>query len=121
LELVKYLNQAMWSAEVGMSKFEYGFKRAVSEVVAGLIMSVLLASFVNEGLIPASFVLLFHATNVLFTVLLVFAMPFWATSYSVGWLVGLWVMYSAGLVEIFELLVYLVPLIILVIRFVKSE
>ena len=110
----------MWSAEVGMSKFEYGFKRAVSEVVAGLIMSAVLASFVNEGLIPVSFVLLFHVLNVLSTVLMVFAMPFWATSYSIGWLLGLWVMYSSGLVDVLELVVYLVPLIIVVIRFAKK-
>jgi hypothetical protein len=104
----------------GMSKFEYGFVRAVSEVVAGFVMSVVLSSFVNAGLIPTSLVLLFHVLNVLSTVLMVFAMPFWATSYSIGWLVGLWVMYGSGLVEVFELLVYLVPLIIVVIRFVKK-
>jgi len=103
-----------------MSKFEYGFVRAVSEVVAGFVMSVVLSSFVNAGLIPTSLVLLFHVLNVLSTVLMVFAMPFWATSYSIGWLVGLWVMYGSGLVEVFELLVYLVPLIIVVIRFVKK-
>jgi len=103
-----------------MSKFEYGFVRAVSEVVTGFVMWVVLSSFVNAGLIPASFVLLFHVLNVLSTVLMVFAMPFWATSYSIGWLVGLWVMYGSGLIEVFELLVYLVPLIIVVIRFVKK-
>ncbi|MBX5321917.1 MAG: hypothetical protein ACQXXG_02865 [Candidatus Bathyarchaeia archaeon] len=103
-----------------MSKLEYGFVRAISEIVAGFVMSVFLSSFVNAGLIPDSFVLLFHVLNVLSTVLLVFAMPFWATSYSIGWLVGLWVMYSSGLVEVFELLVYLVPLIIVGIRFVKK-
>lgn len=83
-------------------------------------MSVVLSSFVNAGLIPASFVLLFHVLNVISTVCLVFAMPFWATSYSIGWLVGLWVMYGSGLVEVFELLVYLMPLIIVGIRFVKN-
>lgn len=104
-----------------MSKFEYGFVRVISEIVAGFVMSMVLSSFVNAGLIPASFVLLFHAVNVLSTVLLVFAMPFWATSYSIGWLFSLGIMYSSGLVDVLELLVYLAPLIILVIRFVKSE
>ncbi|MGB9693491.1 MAG: hypothetical protein ACPLYF_01460 [Fervidobacterium sp.] len=78
-----------------MSKFEYGFVRAVSEIVAGFVMPVFLSSFVDAGLIPASFVLLFHVLNVLSTKLLVFAMPFWATSYSIGWLGGLWVMYGS--------------------------
>jgi hypothetical protein len=120
LDLAKYLNQAICSTEVSMSKFEYGFNRAVSEVVAGLVMSVVLSSFVNEGLIPTSFILLFHVTNVFSTVLLVFAMPFWATSYCIGWLFGLGIMYSSGLVDVFELVVYLAPLIIVGVRFVKK-
>jgi hypothetical protein len=33
---------------------------------------------------------------------------------------GLWVMYSSGLVDVFELLIYLVPLIVVGIRFVKK-
>lgn len=104
----------------GMPEFEYGFVRVISEIVVGFVMSVVLSSFVSAGLIPASFVLLFHFLNVVSTVVMVFAMPFWATSYSIGWLVGLWVMYSSGLVEVFELLIYLAPLIVVGIRFVKK-
>ncbi|MEM3697423.1 MAG: hypothetical protein QXG27_06355 [Candidatus Bathyarchaeia archaeon] len=103
-----------------MSKFEYGFVRAISEIVAGFVMSVVLSSFVSAGLIPGSFVLLFHVLNVFSTVLMVFAMPFWATSYCIGWLFGLGIMYSSGLVDVLELLIYLVPLIVLGIRFVKK-
>jgi len=120
LESAKYLNQALQSTEFNMSKFEYGLKRAVSEVIAGLIIFVIFASFVDAGLISESFVLLFHFLNALLTISMVFVFPFWTTSYSIGWLVGIWLMHGSGLVGALELLLYLVPLIIVVIRFIKK-
>jgi hypothetical protein len=107
-------------SRVSMSEFEYGFRRAIAEIVSGFVISLVLSSFVRIGLIPPSFMLPIHVSNFISTVLLVFAFPFWATSYSVGWLVGLCVMYKSGLVEVYELLVYFVPLIIVAIRFVRK-
>jgi len=105
---------------IGMSRFEYGMKRAISEIVAGIITSTVLIAFVNSELLNPSFMLLFHLINILSTIALIFAMPFWATSYILGWLFGLWIMFSSGLVGILEFLVYLVPLVILIIRFLKK-
>ena len=103
-----------------MSKFGYGVRRTISEIVAGIVTSTILVVFVNSGLLNPSFMLLFHLINILSTIALIFAMPFWATNYILGWLFGLWIMFSSGLVGISELLVYLVPLVILIIRFLKK-
>jgi len=102
-----------------MSKLEYGFKRAVSEIIGGIVAYYFIAALISTGLIPPYFVLLFHLVNVLSTILLVFAMPFWATSYILGWLFGLGIMYQSGVIGILDLLIYLVPLVILAIRFSK--
>ena len=93
-----------------MSKLEYGFKRAVSEIIGGFVSSVVLEVFVNAGLVPVSYMLLFHALNALGTLVLILAMPFWATTYIIGWLFGLWVMSQSGLLSVIDYLVYLVPL-----------
>jgi hypothetical protein len=103
-----------------MSKFEYGFKRACFEVVAGWVAFIVLSSLVNVGLFSASFVSLFHVMSAFYTVLLVFAMPYWATKYIIGWLFGVVIMYSQGLVSVFELIIYLVPSFFIGIRFVKE-
>ena len=104
-----------------MSGIEYGFKRAVAEILGGFVTSAILDAFFSTGLIPLEYVLLFHLVNVLSTVGLAFAMPYWATTtYSIGWLIGLALMYSSGLVGILEVLVYLIPLGIVVIRLIKS-
>ena len=105
---------------IDMSKFEYGMKRAISEMMAGIITSTILIAFVNSELLNPSFMLLFHLINILSTIALIFAVPFWATNYILRWLFGLWIMFSSQLVGILELLVYLVPLIILIVRFLKK-
>ncbi|MEM0084050.1 MAG: hypothetical protein QW743_00945 [Candidatus Methanomethylicia archaeon] len=103
-----------------MPKSEHGLKRAISEIITGLATSIILSSFANAGLLSTPFVLLFNILGIISTILMVFAMRFWATGYCIGWLVGLWAMYTSGLVDIFELLIYLVPLIVLIVRFVKK-
>lgn len=103
-----------------MSRLEHGFRRAVTEIVGGIVFSAIMVAFASSGLIPDSFVLIFHLLNVLSTILLIFTIPFWTTSYIIGWLFGLWIMSSSGLIGILELLIYLVPLVILVIRGLKS-
>jgi len=63
-------------SRVSMSEFEYGFRRAIAEIIFGFVMSLVLSSFVRIGLIPASFVLPIHVSNFISTVLLVFCVPF---------------------------------------------
>ena len=93
-----------------MSKLEYGFKRAVSEVIGGFVNSIVLEAFVDAGLIPVPYMWLFHISNALGTLMLILFMPVWATTYIIGWLFGLWVMSQSGLLSVIDYLVYLVPL-----------
>jgi apolipoprotein N-acyltransferase len=102
-----------------MSKFEYGVKRAISEVLAGIITYAIFSAFLSSGLIPPGFVLLFHLLNALSTAAFVRAVPFWATAYILGWLFGLGLMCVSGLVSFLDFLVYLVPLAVLVARILK--
>jgi len=103
-----------------MSAFGYGIRRATAEVVGGIITSSILIAFVNSGLLDPSYKLLFSLLNVVGVITLILAMPYWGTTYLLGWFFGLWIMFSSGLVGILELLVYLgVPLAILIIRILK--
>jgi hypothetical protein len=103
-----------------MPKFEYGFNRAVKEIIGGLVSSVFVEAFVSSGLIPPSFMLLFHLSNAIGTLFLILAMPFWATAYILGWLFGLWVMSESGMVNLFDFLAYFIPLLlVLCVRFWK--
>ena len=63
---------------------------------------------------------MFHLVNVVSTIALVFAIPFWATTYAIGWLFGLAIMSSSGLVGILDFVIYLIPLFVLILRLIKK-
>lgn len=103
-----------------MSAFGYGARRAIAEVVGGIVTSSIVIAFINSGLLDPSYTLLFHLLNVVGIVSLILTMPYWGTTYLIGWLFGLWIMSESGLVGILELLVYLgVPLVVLILRLLK--
>lgn len=103
-----------------VSKLEYGFKRAIEEIVTGIVISALFQGFANTGLIPGYYEVVFHLVNVSSAVALVFAAPFWATSYTIGWLFGLSIMSRSGLIEAWEFVIYLTPLFVLVLRLIRK-
>jgi len=103
-----------------MPRAEYGFARAISEVVGGLIISVLLSAFVSTGLISSSYLLLFELFNLVLTISFILALPYWGTGYLFGWLLGLAIMSQSGLVGPLDFVIYFViPFIVLVVRFLK--
>ena len=103
-----------------MPGFEYGLKRSFLEVIGGIILSAIMVNFEKTGVIPSGFILLFTLINLIGTNLLVFALPYWATTYSLGWAIGSWLMFSSGLVGIMDMLVYMVPLVIAAFRILKG-
>jgi hypothetical protein len=99
---------------------EHGFARAISEVVGGLIVSVLLGAFASTELIPSSYLLMFELLNLVLTISFVLAVPYWGTGYLFGWLFGLAIMSQSGLVGPLDFVVYFaIPLIVLVVRVLK--
>jgi len=103
-----------------MPRAEYGFARAISEVVGGLIVSVLLSAFVSTGLIPSSYLLMFELVNLALTIGFILALPYWGTGYLFGWLLGLAIMFQSGLVGPLDFVIYFViPFIVLIVRFLK--
>lgn len=104
-----------------MPTFGRGSQRAFGEVVGGIVTSLLLATFVNSGILKDSDVFVFNLINMMATVVLILAMPYWGTLYLLGWAFALYILLNAGMMGAFEFVVYFgVPLIILIIRIAKE-
>ena len=104
-----------------MSKFEYGLRRAITEAIMGAITSAILLAFINSGNLDPSYSLLFQLLNIVGIIGLIQAMPYWGTTYLIGWLIGTFIMYDSGLIGTFELLIYIgVSILILIRRISKS-
>ncbi|RLE87183.1 MAG: hypothetical protein DRJ67_05425 [Thermoprotei archaeon] len=100
-----------------MAGLEHGFRRAVSGAVSGIVMTEIVNALVYAGLLPPSLLLYFKILNMLTTIGLIMAMPYWGTAYLLGWLCGLVAMMQ---VSDFEALIYLVTsLVILAVRMFK--
>ncbi len=67
---------------------DYGFGRAVSEIVGGFTISLVVRAFAYSFGLPWMSVL-FNVFSIFMTIGLIEVMPFWSISYLMGWLVGL--------------------------------
>ena len=108
-----------------MPDLEHGYKRAISEIISGIVTTIIINTIINisiqEELLDASWLLYFKLLNMFTLIALIIAMPYWGTTYLVGWLLGLIIMAQAGLVNIFDFIIYFgIPLIILIIRIMKN-
>jgi len=103
-----------------MRSLEYGYKRAISEIVSGAIISIVISTLVQSGLLDKSLIIYFKVLNFLALIGLIMVVPYWGTGYLLGWLFGLLVMAQSGLVNIFDFIIYFgIPLVVLIIRLAK--
>ena len=95
-----------------LDKFDYGFNRAIDEIIGGILTSIIVSVFVSTGLIPSSFIWCFQLLNVFGTIILIQKMRYWATSYIFGWLIGVIILTYSGLLAIIDILIYFIPLLV---------
>ena len=86
-------------------KFDSGLNRIFGEIIGGLIASIIISSFVGTGLIPFYYIWFFYLLNIIDMIVLIQKMPYWATSYSVGWLIGVIILANTGLLPIIDILI----------------
>jgi hypothetical protein len=106
-----------------LEKFEQGLKRAFTEVIPEIVIPILISSFISTGLFPFYFILFFDLLSVGAMISLIQKMSYWATSYIIGWIVGIIILAPTGLLTIIDLLIYLIltPVGLLLCRFLKRR
>ena len=101
-------------------KFGSGFNRAISEIAGGLILPIFISILVSTGLFPPYSIWILFFISIVGMISLIKEMSLWATSYIVGWLFGVIILATSGLLVIPEILIYLIPLGFLVNRYRKK-
>jgi len=79
-----------------------GFREAIEGTVGGIIVSALLRVIPTLPSVPSYYVgifKLFEVMSLIGGILLIFAIESLGFGYLLGWLFGIWIMSSAGLVE----------------------
>lgn len=102
-----------------LDKFEDGLDRAFGEIFGGLIIPITISSLVSTGLIPYYSIWILYLIGIGSVINLIREMSLWATSYIVGWLIGIFILTYSGLLTLIDILIYLIPLVFLVYRVFK--
>jgi len=88
-----------------------GFRNAVIGILEGIILSAVLGIIPQLQLVPSYYVgiiQLIEAVYLVGGILVILAMESWGFWYLIGWLFGMWIMSTAGLVESWLFIVYAV-------------
>jgi hypothetical protein len=100
-----------------MNGFRYGAKRAVNEIISGVITSLIIDAFAISGFLTPDFVFLFGLLNVIGVTTLILTMFYWGITYLLGWIFGVLLLLDSGLIGVFDIIIYLgIPLAVLILK-----
>ncbi len=99
------------------SKFDESADAAISEIVVGIIPPIIISIFASTDL--RDFIWIFDISSIVGIIILILEMPHWATSYIIGWLLGIFLLASTDLLTITDILICIILIGILVFRFLK--
>lgn len=100
-----------------VKKFKIGVKQIIIEVVTGLLTTLGLQLLTNSGILPSYIVSIVNIFLVVLNIFLIKAMWSWGLFYTVGWLIGSFIFFEAGLFGTWDFILYIVlPLAVIVIR-----
>jgi len=92
-----------------INHFTDGMGNALYEIVFGLVFAALIAAFVSAGLIPQTYLLIFFLLNGLATAAFLLFLPLSSFAYLIGWLFGMYMMLQGGILEIWDIILYILP------------
>ena len=93
-----------------LDKFNYGLKRAFSELIPEIAIPITVSIFISARHFPSYSIWFFHLVSIVDMIVFIQKMPYWATSYIIGWLVGIIILATTGLLTILDFLIYLIPI-----------
>jgi len=90
---------------------ERGLVNAIREVLEGIILSAVLGIIPKLPLMPSYYAGIFQliqAVYLIVGILVILKMESWGFWYLAGWLFGMWIMSTAGLIESWLFIIYAV-------------
>ena len=99
-----------------MYGIEYGVKRGFNEAIGGFILSVFITVFSRMPFFE-EYKLAFDLINIASLIVLLSNMSHWSYGYLLGWLISIIILIQTGLMDAWEVLLYiLVPIVVIIIR-----
>jgi len=96
-----------------------GFVTAITAVVSGFMIEVVLKAFVDAGLIAPSLILVCQLMGIVALFVFVHATRYWGTLYLFGWWFGSGIMFYSGLIGVLEFGFYSTILLLVLLSRIK--
>jgi hypothetical protein len=96
-----------------------GFVTAITGVISGFMVEVILKAFVDSSRIPSYMVFVYQMLGILALVAFVHVTKYWGTLYLFGWWFGSGIMAYSGLLSLWEFLFYSAILILVLFSRIK--
>ena len=92
-----------------MKSIEYGVKRAYNEVIEGFVLSAIINSLEAVPIAELyDYLAQIRFLSFLGTLFLIVSTTGWTTGYFFGWCIGICILSYAGLVDIWDFILYLI-------------
>lgn len=101
------------------SSLSEGLEDAIWGLVLGFaIPPIIISLFASSSL--THFIWIYHLISIVITIITIIQeMPKWTTSYSLGWLFGIYLLINTGLVTIIDILICIILISVLIFRGLK--
>jgi hypothetical protein len=91
-----------------MKKFRLGIKQIIVEVVTGFLTTLVLNALSQAGFLPDNVAMFINIFLIISNIILALSMLSWGLFYTIGWLIGSFLFFKAGMLQIWEFLLYFV-------------
>ncbi len=100
-----------------LTRFKIGLKQVIIETAVGLLTTLILLGLTRYGIFPTNVQLFINIFIIVGNILLIWSMLSWGIFYTLGWLIGSVIFFQIGLVQSWEIIVYLIlPGVVLIAR-----
>ncbi len=100
-----------------INKFKIGLKQIIIEISTGLLTTLILLGLTHFRILSEDVKLFVTIFIIVGNILLIRSMLSWGIFYTLGWLIGSVIFFQVGLIQSWEILVYLVlPVAVLIAR-----
>jgi hypothetical protein len=100
-----------------IKRFKIGLKQIIIEMAVGLLTTLILLFFTHFGFFSENVKLFVNIFIIIGNILLIRSMLSWGIFYTLGWLIGSFIFFQFGWVQSWEIIVYLVlPVAVLIAR-----
>jgi hypothetical protein len=102
-----------------INKIKFGIRQIVIEVLSGILTTFILMWLADQGWLPDNVALIINIILIVMNIVLIKSMLSWGVFYTVGWLIGSFIFLEFGMLQTWDILLYIIlPIAVIIVRLI---